>query len=141
MLKYLAVFFAVSILLFAAPSFAGVGMISEIYSGDNIPKPRVLEPNGDTVDLSGKKELIFKWSPHEGDISQRKYYDFRLYEGEQALGPGRILKKQVSPNKHQIAIESGVFKEGAIYTWSIRQKYRSGGKSQRSTNSFRVIGK
>ena len=140
MIKCLIAFFAVSMFLFTAPSFAGVGMISESYFVDNIPQPRVLEPDGDTVDLSGKKELIFKWSPHEGDISQRKYYDFRLYEGEQALGPGLILKKEVSPNKHQIGIESGLFKEGAIYTWSIRQKYRSG-KSTRSINTFKIIKK
>lgn len=116
MIKCLAAFFAVSALLFTIPFFAGVGTISESYFAENIPQPRVLEPDGDTVDLSVKKELIFKWSPHEGDISQRKYYDFRLYEGQRVLGLGLILKKEVSPNKHQIGIESGLFKEGAIYT-------------------------
>ena len=73
MLKCLVAFFAVSMLLFTSLSFAGVGMISESYFSDSVPRPRVLEPDGDTVDLSEKKELIFKWSPHEGDISQRKY--------------------------------------------------------------------
>lgn len=139
MLKRGVIFLAISIFLFAAPSFAGVRFFESIFSG-NIPQPRLLEPNKDIVDLSGKKELIFRWSPHEGDVSQRKYYDFRLYKGHQTLGPALLLKKRVSPNQHQFSVESGLFKDGEIYTWSLRQKYRSG-KSRRSTETFKIIKK
>ncbi len=131
----------IGILLFISVSFAGMNAFSEDLFGGFIPPPRLLEPRGETADIAGKKELIFKWSPHEGDILQRKYYDFRLYEGYQALGPYRILKKEVLPNKHQIGVKTSLFKVGAIYTWTLRQKYRSSGKSRRSTNSFKIINK
>ncbi|MDP8297721.1 MAG: hypothetical protein RAP41_06030 [Candidatus Orphnella occulta] len=140
MLSRLLIFSAIAIFLFVSASFAGMNVFSEDLFAGVVPPPRLLEPCGETADISGKKELIFKWSPHEGDISQRKYYDFRLYEGYKSLGPYLILKKEVSPNKHQIGVESSLLKVGAIYTWTLRQKYRSG-KSRRSTNSFKVIKK
>ena len=41
-----------------------------------VPNPRLIAPSSDEVRLSGKKKMEFKWSPHEGDRLQRKYYDF-----------------------------------------------------------------
>jgi len=140
MLSRLLIFSAIAIFLFISTSFASMNVFVGDLVADIIPQPRLLEPCGETADISGKKELLFKWSPHEGDITERKYYDFRLYAGYQALGPYLILKKKVSPNKHQIGAESSLFKVGAVYTWTLRQKYRSG-KSRRSMNSFKVIKK
>jgi len=128
------------LLLCTALPSSGGSLLTEDIARDNIPQPRLIEPVADTVDLSGKKELVFKWSPHEGDVSRRKYYDFRLYNGYQTFESTLILKKQVSKNKHEIAISSDVFKLGNIYTWTLRQKYRSG-KSLRSTSTFKVIKK
>ena len=113
-------------------------IFSEDMFGDNIPQPKLLKPVTDTIDLSGKKELLFEWSPHEGDTFRRKYYDFRLYKGSQMTESNLILKKKVSPTTHQLSVESALFKQGGEYTWSLRQKYRSG-KSRRSLNSFKVV--
>jgi len=140
MLRIGVIVVAVSILLFTATYCANGSIYNESVVSDNIPRPRVIAPDSDIIDLSGKKELVFKWSPHEGDVYQRKYYDFRLYEGLQTLGPNLMLKKRVGKNKHQFSVDAGLFKAGAEYTWSIRQKYRSG-KSLRTTNSFKVIKK
>ena len=48
---------------------------------DYAPEPRLLSPIAETVDLTEKSVLEFKWSPHEGSRFERKYYDFRLYRG------------------------------------------------------------
>ncbi len=130
------------IILFITLSIAGSSQPASIFSeqmfGNNIPRPRLLEPVSDTVNLAGKKELLFKWSPHEGDNFKRKYYDFRLYKGMQMTESNLILKKKVPPTRHRIVVDSSLFKTGGDYTWSLRQKYRTG-KSRRSTNTFKVI--
>ena len=111
------------------------------YVGTYIPKVRMIAPAGDIVDLSGKKSLDFKWSPHEGRRFGRKYYDFRIYEGTQALGPYLVYKDRVSPEDWTLSLDSGMFKDGGVYTWTMRQVYRSRGKSNRSYSTFKVINK
>jgi len=111
----------------------------DIFS-ESIPQPILKEPVTDNLDLSGKTELVFRWSPHEGNTYQRKYYDFRLYEGYQMIEANLILHNNVSPNQHQFVVGTDIFKLNQVYTWSLRQTYRSG-KSQRSTSSFTVISK
>jgi hypothetical protein len=111
----------------------------DIFSG-NIPEPRLIGPVTDKVDLSGSGELLFKWSPHEGNISERRYYDFRLYEGYQMVESNLVFQDNVPANKHQIALDASMFKLNQVYTWSLRQNYRSG-KSRRSTSSFTIINK
>ncbi|MFA5369740.1 MAG: hypothetical protein WC300_03370 [Candidatus Omnitrophota bacterium] len=107
---------------------------------DNIPQPVLLEPVTGRVDISGKGQLIFRWSPHEGDISQRRFYDFRLYQGNQLTEANLLFQKNVAPNEHKISLDHDMFKPGQSYTWSLRQKYRSG-KSRRSSSSFMAAGK
>jgi len=106
-----------------------------------VPKPRLLEPIVDEVDLAGKKSLLFRWSPHEGRSFGRSYYDFRLYKGYQMLEGTRVLKRRVPPKEYQTAVEAGKFEKGQAYTWSLRQVYRGTGKSDRSVSSFKVIKK
>ncbi|MDD5504823.1 MAG: hypothetical protein PHV77_05925 [Candidatus Omnitrophica bacterium] len=134
----IALLLAFIFILTASPSYAYV--FNRDGFTDNIPQPVLLEPVIDRVDISGKKELVFRWSPHQGDISRRKFYDFRLYQGYKLTEDGLLLQKNVAPNEHQLAVDSSVFKPGQVYTWSLRQKYRSG-KSRRSSSSFTIIGK
>lgn len=107
---------------------------------DAVPEPRLLVPKGD-VDLYGKDELEFKWSPHEGDRIQRDYYDFRLYMGYNMVESSLILKKKVLPDEFSVFIKASVFKKGAVYTWSLRQVYTGSVKSRKSYSSFHVIKK
>lgn len=109
--------------------------------GVEIPRVRIIEPRSDIVDLSGKKEFTFKWSPHEGRRYGRKYYDFRIYRGDQALGPNLIYKDKAAPDSIELLLDPGMFKDGQVYTWTIRQVYRSRGKSSRTYNTFEVINK
>lgn len=52
---------------------------------DYAPEPRLIAPIKEEIDLTKKTELEFKWSPHEGVSSDRRYYDFRLYKGSDLL--------------------------------------------------------
>ena len=136
----IAIFILTFVLIFASATSSNSSSFERDIFSENIPQPILKEPVTDKVDLSGKKELVFRWSPHEGDISQRRYYDFRLYQGYQMIEANLILQNNVSPNQRQFAVNADIFKLNQIYTWSLRQKYRSG-KSQRSTSSFTVINK
>lgn len=129
---------AVLFLLFIPATSVFAQTYQNHFGTNYVPEPRLIEPTTDKVDLSGRKELLFKWSPHEGSSYKRKYYDFRLYKGYNMYESNLIFKKEVAPNQHQLGVSSDIFEDGQVYTWSLRQKYRSG-KSRRSTNSFTVI--
>ena len=106
-----------------------------------IAPPRLIAPSGDVVDLTGKGSLEFKWGPHEGDQVKRDHYDFRLYRGYHMYESARIMKMRLPPRQWSLVLESGLFEDGGIYTWSLRQVYSGSTKSRRSFESFRVINK
>ena len=136
----IAIFTLVFLFLLGSAVLSNANMLGRDIFSESIPQPILKEPVTDNVDLSGKTELVFRWSPHEGNVYQRKYYDFRLYEGYQMIEANLILQNNVSPNQRQFAVSTDIFKLNQVYTWSLRQTYRSG-KSQRSTSSFTVISK
>ncbi len=105
-----------------------------------IPEPYLLSPTKENIDLTGKKELEFKWDPHEQGLGFRQYYDFRLYKGRNEYADSLIFKKQVPPDEYQIKVPSEIFKDGQVYTWALRQVYDQG-KSPRSYYSFKVFKK
>lgn len=127
------------IFLFAFCSFAQGRRISGIeYYEERIPAPYLLSPIGGEVDLSDKDTLEFKWSPHEGASGFREYYDFRLYKGYSTVESTRILKQEVPSDNYQINLQSSLFEDGQIYTWTLRQVYSAGRKSDPSHASFRI---
>jgi len=104
----------------------------------HVPQPVLISPVLADVDITGQDSLEFKWSPHEGDIMLRRCYDFKLYKGREMLDGALILKKQVSPRDSSIKVESSLFQDGEVYTWSLRQIYETSDKSNRSYNSFKI---
>jgi hypothetical protein len=140
MINKKTIFILVCLFLFCSVPASDSFIIGSEGPYGHIPQPILKEPVSDKVDLNGKRELLFRWSSHEGDISQRKWYDFRLYEGYQMVESNLILQQNVLPNKYEITVNSDIFKLNQVYTWSVRQTYRVG-KSQRSTSSFTVISK
>jgi hypothetical protein len=140
MANKITIFALAALSLLVVMTFADANMHARNAFSSNIPQPRLIEPVKDKIDLSGVGELVFKWSPHEGNIAQRRYYDFRLYEGYQLVESDLIFQKDVPYNEHQIILSTDMFKLNQAYTWSLRQNYRSG-KSRRSTSSFIIIAK
>jgi len=106
--------------------------------GDNIPAPRLLYPIYDTVVLKGNTPLEFRWL---NDYVWTGHFIFKLYKGYNMYASGLILKQDVSPEESGIKIDSGLFSDGQVYTWSLVTVGFDGQKSDKSFNSFKVIRK
>jgi len=104
-----------------------------------VPVPKLLEPINDVVNLEGKKELLFRWSPHKRPRRGVRYYDFRLYNGFEMLESTLFRKERISGSVHTFSLNSDQFKAGNVYTWSLKQVARDGRKSNRSFSSFKVL--
>ena len=95
------------------------------------PQPVLIKPSG-TVDLSGKDSIEFSWSPHEGDITRRKEYDFRVYKGGTLVDYNLVFKKSVTPRESSVSVDAKLFETGGLYTWTLRQIYDDSTKSPRA---------
>jgi len=104
-----------------------------------VPEPVLLYPTQEEADLTGKDSLEFRWSPHEGSPTRRDYYDFRLYKGYDMLESTLVFKQRVGPRESSTSLKSGMFENGAVYTWSLRQIYTGSVKSKKVFQSFRII--
>jgi hypothetical protein len=135
-----SVFISIFLLLLGSPCLSNAYMPSRGMFSQDIPQPVLKEPVTGRVDLSQKSELSFRWGSHEGDISERRYYDFRLYKGYRMTEPNLILKNNVPAGHHRFFVSADIFELNHVYTWSLRQIYRLG-NSRRSSSSFIVIGK
>lgn len=118
----------------AMPRMMGRGMTGS----EEVPEPVLLSPTTESVDITGKDSLEFKWSPHEGTRSFRRFYDFRLYEGSNLVESALIYKEQIPPEQYAKSLPSNTFENGKVYTWTLRQVYDEGRKSLRSHNAFKV---
>ena len=104
---------------------------------NRIPQPKIFYPKSENVNLSQQDSLEFKWSSLVGSSTDRRCYDFRLYKGYDFNSDSLIYKKEVSPFKSSWSVESNMFNDGGVYTWTLRQVYLSG-KSDRSIVSFKI---
>ncbi|MDD5568527.1 MAG: hypothetical protein PHY88_04920 [Candidatus Omnitrophica bacterium] len=106
--------------------------------GDNIPAPRLLYPIYDTVVLEGNAPLEFRWL---NDYVWTNRFIFKLYKGYNMYASGLIFKQDVSPGESGIKIDSALFIDGQVYTWSLVMVGSDGQKSDKSFISFRIIRK
>lgn len=136
-------------LLAAAPIFVEAGWIGggiQIGIGDNAsssesaPEPRLIAPVSETLDLTGKDVVEFKWDPFVGKLFKRRYYDFWLFKGREQLARNIILKKKLAANAYSIVLKTDQFEDGQVYTWAVRQAYYDQ-KSDWAFSAFLVIKK
>lgn len=111
-----------------------------VFGMDDVPEPTLLSPVGETVDLTGKETLEFRWSPFEGRINKRQGYDFRLYKGRRTYAQDEVYKEQVGPDVYHVVLKADMFEDGQVYTWTLRQVYFDN-KSDAAYNSFMVVKK
>lgn len=114
---------------------------TDIGESDLVPVPRILQPYLDSYDITGKKALEFQWSPHEGNQTQRDYYDLRLYKGYNVVESTRIYKIRLGPRQWSFALNADIFEDGQVYTCTLRQVYIGSLKSRRAYQSFKIIKK
>jgi len=135
-------FWILFITLLAAPAFAGdrVGLSANVGGSlSHVPEPRLISPTSEQVDLTGKPSLLFEWSPFEGDITRRDFYDFRIYKGYNRVEANLMFKDKVFKSSYKIDLNANRFENGQVYTWSVRQVYMNGSKSRKATSSFKVV--
>ena len=123
--------------LIAAPAFARMGLRDG--RGDYVPQVVLTYPTKETADLTGKASLKFEWSSHESASGMREYYDFRLYKGYDMLEGALVMKERIDPNTCTIEVKQDLLADGQVYTWSVRQMFDGGRKSDRSYASFKAI--
>ncbi|MDD5595046.1 MAG: hypothetical protein PHY94_02255 [Candidatus Omnitrophica bacterium] len=106
---------------------------------NNLPEPRLIFPITETVVLTGKNDLEFKWG---GEYAVTvDYYDFRLYKGYNTVEANLILKKQIPSDITTTKISADTFTDAEVYTWVLKQVSLGGQKSDASFDSFKVIKK
>ena len=130
----IAVMLTANISCFGAQVWAGSTRLQ-----DYVPRPELLAPVSDNVDLRGQKELVFRWSSHKRPRKGVKSYDFRLYNGFEMLESTLIHKELIPGLTYGIVLNADQFTGGNVYTWSLKQIAQDGKKSERSFSSFKVL--
>lgn len=103
------------------------------------PAPRLITPLKDTVDLSEKNILRFRWTPHGGGAFGEVFYDLQIYRGYKMTEASLMYEAELSGKKSEIDLNSGFFKNGGTYTWSMRYRNKDGAKSPKDYHTFEVI--
>ena len=128
-------------LLICQINFCSAGVVGFVTNSgvyNNVPEPRLRYPIYDTVILTKDQPLEFKWWNEFTDTSG---FILKIYEGFNMYADNLRLKKDLSAQASSFSVESGMFQDGQVYTWSLMRILFSGFKSAKSFNSFKVIKK
>ena len=104
---------------------------------DSIPGPELSYPVTDNISLEGKDFLEFRWKRF--NITRIDYFEFKLYKGYKTVESTLIFKQRFPGEMYPIRIPAGQFETNQVYTWSLRQAFMNGEKSDRSFSSFKII--
>jgi len=101
------------------------------------PEPEFLYPMGDSVDLTGKDALEFKWIVR--DPVTASYTDFRIYKTYQDYAANLIMKVEAPAGpRSSYSVKADTFQNGEVYTCVIRVVTNGGKKSNPVYASFKV---
>jgi len=82
--------------------------------------PTLVSPKDETVDITGKEKLEFRWKPYESP-----YYVYcfllRIYRGSDMTQKNEVYSEQVSGLDTSTEVSTDRFKDGETYTWVIKQ--------------------
>lgn len=135
--KKIVIIAAVLFLFSGVVSFAGaISFTLNNGAFDNLPEPRLKYPIGETAILTGDDPLEFKWW---NDVVGISGFTLKIYKGYNMYAANLIHKEDLSPDASSVKINSNLFIDGQIYTWSLIRVSYTGYKSDRSFNSFKVI--
>jgi hypothetical protein len=104
-----------------------------------IAGPTLLYPVTKDITLAGKDSLEFKWM--RTNLAKTRHYEFKIYKGYNMFAADLIFKQEIPVGTYPVEIPVSLFEEGQVYTWSLRQVFLGGGKSDRSFSSFKIIKK
>jgi hypothetical protein len=136
-IKVLLGIFIVAILLFRVNSFAGRSSLGSNFA--YYPAPELWYPVTQDIDLTGEAVLQFKW--RRVDQTKTDHYIFKLYKGYNMLETNLILKENIAPDQYPFKLPKETFEVGQVYTWSLRQVYLNGAKTDIASSPFKIIKK
>jgi len=118
-------------------SFAGtVGFTLDCGGFNSLPEPRLRYPISETAILTGSDPLEFQWW---NDVVGIRGFIIKIYKGYNMYAGNLIHKEDLPPGASSVKVDSGLFEDGQVYTWSLIRISYTGYKSDRSFNSFKVI--
>jgi len=106
---------------------------------DSFPGPQLVSPIADDIVLPAGSSVKFKWLCER--MTTTDYYEFRLYKGYSMTVDTLIKKDNVKPGDCEIELPAESFEINQVYTWSLKQVFLSGQKSDKSFVSFKIIGR
>jgi hypothetical protein len=92
-------------------------------------------PISDTVFLDADDPLEFRWW---NDSIQTRIFTIKVYKGYNMYAGNLIYKNDIPSGDSSVKVDSAVFEDGQVYTWSLIRVSLAGYKSDRSFNSFKV---
>lgn len=133
--RIIAIYLFISVNLAISTPALGMGRgINDLV--EPLPAPRLMYPILDTLNLTGKDNVEFKWI--SGNVTSVEGYEFKLYRGYDMIESNLIYKARMSQNEDSVEISSGKFEINQVYTWAVRQIALGGQKSDKSFSSFKV---
>lgn len=106
---------------------------------DSMPGPTLLYPATESIDLKSSPLLEFRWE--RVDTVWSDHYEFKLYKGYETTEANLLLKKQLSTDDYPFRLDVSSLEVNQVYTWSLRQVYSDGKKSDKCFASFTIIKK
>ena len=107
---------------------------------ENIPyAPHLIYPAGEEAVLDQKQDqLEFKWLNTYNDI---RYFIFKIYKGYETTA--RTLIEEQKPGAHadSLRINTDIFENGQVYTWTLTPVAINGDKGNKSFNAFKFVRK
>ncbi len=128
-----------AVLLLFSGSFCLAGTLSvNLNNGpfNQPPEPRLRYPISETAVLAAGEPLEFEWWNYEEGI---RGYTIRIYKGYNMYASALIHKEDLPSGASSVKIDSSMFEDGQVYTWSLNCVSYAGYKSDRSFNSFKVV--
>jgi len=137
-LNYKKIVIVLALVLFPlAVSFAAaVGFTLDSGAFNSVPEPRLRYPITETAILTGSGPLEFKWW---NDVVGIRGFTLKIYKGYNMYAANLIHKEDLPPDASLVKINSDLFEDGQVYTWSLVRVSSAGYKSDRSFNSFKII--
>jgi len=132
--KKVLILMAYVLLIYLPLSASSSERACSLIASGSIAEPRLLYPIKDTVVLTGDF-LEFKWL---NDPIWVRTYILKLYKGYNMYSQYLIHSEIVSSDIASLKVDTALFQDNAVYTWSLAAVSLNGAKSDKSYNSFKV---
>ncbi len=130
-------FLILAIFVFTVDSFARRGTIGA--TANDYTAPELYSPVTSNIDLSTESNLKFKW--RQVYLAKTDHYEFRLYKGYETIASTLILKQNIPADEYPFELPADNFEINQVYTWTLKQVYINGQKSDRAFSAFKIIKK